>query len=86
MKKPRVGAVMVVLAVATVGGLAAWGYFEAVSRAWIPYNEYDIRTEGQLRVGDIAPDFTLANVNGADAKLSDFYRDKPLVLIFGSYT
>ena len=86
MKQPLIGGVMVVLAVASVGGLAAWGYFEALSRAWIPYNEYDNRAEGQLRVGDIAPDFTLANVNGAVAKLSDFYRDKPLVLIFGSYT
>ncbi len=50
-------------------------------------NQYDIRSEGTLRVGDLAPDLELARVEGEGrSKLSDFYRDKPLVLTFGSYT
>lgn len=70
-----------------LGGFAAWGYYEAVKRAWIRYNEYDIRSEGSLTVGDLAPDLELAAVPGdGPRKLSDFYRDKPLVLVFGSYT
>ena len=39
------------------------------------------------RVGDIAPDFELRNVNGEyPVRLSDFRGDKPVALIFGSYT
>ncbi len=62
----------------------------------IRYNEYDIRTEGQLQVGDLAPDLSLARVEPepridgdagiAEVMLSDLYREKPVVLAFGSYT
>lgn len=39
------------------------------------------------KVGDIAPDFTLYDVNGENrASLSDFRGRKPVALIFGSYT
>lgn len=70
-----------------MAGLAGWGYFKAMQKAWIRYNEYDIRSEGSLRVGDIAPDLELASlVANSPRRLSEFYRDKPLVLIFGSYT
>ncbi len=75
----------VVLVALVYGGQRA--YFEAVKRAWIRYNEYDIRTEGALRVGDLAPDLELAKVEGeGTVKLSDLYREKPVVLAFGSYT
>jgi hypothetical protein len=68
-------------------GLGALGYWEAMKRAWIRYNEYDIRSEGSLGVGDLAPDLELASVDGSGPKhISDFYAEKPLVLIFGSYT
>ena len=79
-------AIVVVLLVA-VGGLGFWGYMEAMKRAWIRYNEYDIRSEGMLAVGDLAPDLELARVEGEDkVRLSDLYREKPVVLAFGSYT
>jgi hypothetical protein len=75
------------LAVVAVLVLGAWGYFEALKRAWIRYNEYDIRSEGSLAVGDLAPDLELASADGSGMKrISDFYREKPLVLVFGSYT
>ena len=74
-----------ILAVLGFAGMRA--YREAMVRGWIRYNEYDIRTEGQLRVGDLAPDLELAQV-GAEGKilLSELYREKPVVLAFGSYT
>ena len=38
------------LATIAVAALGAWGYYEAMKRAWIRYNEYDIRSEGSLAV------------------------------------
>ncbi len=39
------------------------------------------------KVGDIAPDFELRDVNGDNpVHLSDFRGQKPVALIFGSYT
>ncbi len=39
------------------------------------------------KVGDIAPDFELHDVNGENSvRLSDFQGQKPVALIFGSYT
>jgi len=40
-----------------------------------------------LKMGDRAPDFTLADPHGKnEVKLSSFRGKKPVVLIFGSYT
>ncbi len=39
------------------------------------------------RAGDMAPDFTLHDIQGKDAiTLSDFRAKKPVALVFGSYT
>ena len=39
------------------------------------------------KVGDIAPDFELCDVNGeTPVSLTTFRGQKPVVLIFGSYT
>ena len=39
------------------------------------------------RVGDLAPDFELRDVNGEDSvRLSDFLGVKPVALVFGSFT
>jgi len=73
--------------VLVVAGLAGWGYFEATKRAWIRINEYDIRTEGSLQVGDLAPDVELLTTErGETRRISELYAEKPLVLTFGSYT
>ena len=37
-------------AVIVIAAIGAWGYYEALKRAWIRYNEYDIRSEGSLAV------------------------------------
>ena len=82
MKKWLIGIAVLV----AVAALAGQGYYYALERAWILYNEYDIRSEGLLRVGDLAPDLELASADGGTQKLSDLFKQKPLVLIFGSYT
>jgi hypothetical protein len=42
---------------------------------------------GPLRVGDPAPDFELpAADHGSTIRLSEQWRERPVVLIFGSYT
>ena len=42
---------------------------------------------GALHVGDQAPDFSLRSLHGDRViKLSNEYRSKPVVLVFGSYT
>jgi peroxiredoxin len=39
------------------------------------------------RAGDMAPDFTLSDVMGKESvRLSDFRGQKPVALVFGSYT
>ena len=82
----------IALGLVMVLGLASWYlgpkiYRRALINAWIHYNEYDIRREGSLRVGDPAPDLELLRVSGGGtARLSDYWAEKPLVLIFGSYT
>jgi hypothetical protein len=43
--------------------------------------------EGSLRVGDTAPDFSLPVLDGSHVvTLSDEFRERPVVLVFGSYT
>ena len=77
-------AVIAVIALIYGGKMA---YFEAMKRAWIRYNEYDIRSEGILKAGDLAPDLVLNNVkSGEPIKLSALYKEKPLIMVFGSYT
>lgn len=70
-----------------VVGAGLWSYFFAMKKAWIRYNEFDIRTEGQLQVGDLVPDLELARTDGSGRqRLSEYYGSKPTVLAFGSYT
>ncbi len=45
------------------------------------------RREGNLRVGDTAPDVRLVSLDGkSPVLLSERTGSKPLVLVFGSYT
>jgi hypothetical protein len=47
----------------------------------------DLRDEGSLKVGDVAPNFSLATSDGrSTVSLSDFRDQKPVVLVFGSYS
>ncbi len=39
------------------------------------------------KAGDLAPDFELFDPDGANpVRLSDFHEQKPVVLVFGSFT
>jgi hypothetical protein len=42
--------------------------------------------QGDLKVGDAAPDFTIKDVQGKEEVRLSKLRDRPLVLIFGSCT
>ena len=43
--------------------------------------------DGALRVGDLAPDFTLPTLDRKDTvRLSSLRGERPVVLVFGSYT
>lgn len=45
------------------------------------------RVQSKIRAGDLAPDFTLADLHGKNkVALSSFRDKKPVVLIFGSAT
>lgn len=85
MKRRRIVVALAVV-VLLVAGLF-WIARTAVFNAWIRVNVYDVRTEGQLQVGDLAPDLSLVSVEGTgEHRLSDFYRTRPTILVFGSYT
>ena len=47
---------------------------------------YDQRHPGKLRVGDPAPDVTLTSLDGAPRRLLAGKGDRPVILVFGSYT
>jgi hypothetical protein len=62
------------------------GYYLLVREGILRYNKYDRRERGTLRVGDAAPDLTLAGYDGSTVRLSELWRAKPVVLVFGSCT
>ncbi|MGH9661301.1 MAG: hypothetical protein ACRD96_22320 [Bryobacteraceae bacterium] len=46
-----------------------------------------VAREGNLKPGDAAPDFSLLTLDrGGRVRLSSFRGDRPVVLVFGSYT
>lgn len=48
---------------------------------------YDIRREGDFRVGDRAPDVEVLDLEGAHVHLRDrLGGDRPVVIVFGSFT
>ncbi|MGE3804166.1 MAG: hypothetical protein AB7K24_05795 [Gemmataceae bacterium] len=44
------------------------------------------RREGDLKVGDLAPDFTVTSVDGKETVALAKLKGKPVLLIFGSCT
>ncbi len=63
-------------ALVTIGPSNVWGMLR-----------YDTRQEGALEIGDRAPDVSLLALDGRTrVRLSERMGERPLVLIFGSYT
>ena len=86
MKPPRrktlwTAALLVIVA---VGGFYAW--MALVRHGFLPYNKWDRRERGALKVGDPAPDFALPLYDGSPLRLSSLWAEKPVVLVFGSCT
>jgi len=54
----------------------------------VPFKQlWLVARAGHLKVGDLAPDFSLPTADRkARVRLASFRRHKPVVLIFGSYT
>jgi hypothetical protein len=66
------------------GALMAW---KIGPKNIIGMIRYDQRQEGTLRVGDRAPDVALVGLDGkSTVHLADSIGEKPLVLVFGSFT
>ena len=80
-KKVLLGVAVLLLG---AGALMAW---KIGPKNIIGMIRYDQRQEGKLRVGDRAPDVSLLALDGqTPVKLSATIGDKPLVLVFGSFT
>ena len=48
---------------------------------------YDTRREGDLKIGDRAPDVALVSLDGsAGTRLLEAAQGRPLVIVFGSFT
>ena len=81
MKKVLLG-IGAVLAAAAIAGVIVIG-----PRNVIGMLRYDQRRDGDLKVGDRAPDAMLVSLNGKGRQpMLDRTATKPTVLIFGSFT
>ena len=74
------------LGAAGVLALGFFAYVQLVKGAWIPYNKWDRRQRGALRVGQPAPDLELPLLGQGSVRLSELWRSRPLFLVFGSCT
>jgi hypothetical protein len=79
---------LVVVGIAVLSGAAyvAHGVSRMGARDFFGKMLYDQREEGDLKVGDPAPDVVLAGLDGRSVRLRDRIGGRPVVLIFGSYT
>lgn len=79
-------ALLGVAGLAVVGAGGFYGYYQLVKAGILRYNEYDRRERGKLKVGDQTPDLVLPLYEGGEVKLSELWRARPVVLVFGSCT
>ena len=76
------------LGVAALAAVAFAGYmmYRMGPRDFFGMLRYDQREEGDLRVGDAAPDVTVRGLDGRPTRLRERFGGRPVVLVFGSYT
>lgn len=81
--KSKVGGVLALLGVAVAVGVGAWMAMGSEERLG-PHDGFDLLgvDTGRVAVGDVAPDFSLLSYAGTVTTLSDFRRDKNVVLVF----
>lgn len=72
--------------IALAAGIGFFVYMKLVEGAWIPYNQWDHRVRGALRVGVQAPDLELPMLDQGTVRLSELWRERPVFLVFGSCT
>lgn len=67
---------------------AVMAHVPGVAMALFPFERLWVSARrGRLEVGDPAPDFALPILHGSRVvRLAEEYRQKPVVLVFGSYT
>jgi hypothetical protein len=82
----RVLGLVVGLAVAVALAFEGYKLYRMGPRDYFGMMRYDQREEGELAVGDPAPDVVLTALDGRSVHLRERIGGKPLVLIFGSYT
>jgi hypothetical protein len=80
LRRVLLGLLALVLAAA---GVLAW---QIGPRNIIGILFYHQRREGHLEVGDPAPDVVLATLEGGEARLAQWIGERPLVVVFGSFT
>lgn len=78
-----IGGIAAALALGAVGWFA---YTALVRRGILRYNRWDRRVRGTLRPGQPAPDVAVEGWDGAPVRLSTLWRERPVVLVFGSCT
>jgi hypothetical protein len=71
---------------AVVLGVAAFMVWKIGPRNVVGMIRYDQRRDGDLKVGDRAPEVALVGLDGKSRVPLVAGRGKPLVLIFGSFT
>ena len=81
------GVIPIILALVGVGTLVSVGTWMATGsepRPLGPHDGFDLPgvDTGRVAVGDVAPDFSLVNYEGTVTTLSDFRRNKNVVLVF----
>ena len=87
MSESGKGVMGTVLAVAGVAGaviVGVWAMGESEPRPLGPHDGLELPgvDSGRVAVGDVAPDFSLLSYAGTVTTLSDFRRDKNVVLVF----
>jgi hypothetical protein len=69
------------LGLAVIAGVAYIGPRNVVGML-----RYDIRSEGTFTVGDRAPDVALLSLDNTQVHLGQRFGERPVVLVFGSFT
>jgi hypothetical protein len=77
-----------VMGLAVVAALAFQGFrmYRMGPRDYFGMMLYDQREQGELKVGDPAPDVAILGLDGRSVQLRERIGGKPVVLVFGSYT